>query len=129
MKYKYPYVLLRGKYFPIIPLIVSKSNTSVPIVALIDSGAVISLFDASIGQALGLNIESGESYNPKGIGGSIRAYLHNVILKIGDVEIDVKVGFTDQLSVPINLLGRDGFFETFLILFNDKEKSVSLEKI
>ena len=128
MKYKHNYVFLKGKSFPIIPLLVGRDGKQIPIMALIDSGAITSLFDADIARALGIEIENGEPYKPKGIGGSITAYIHKVALKIDNEEIMIRVAFTDELLVPINLLGREGLFEAFSVLFNDMDKSVTLEK-
>lgn len=129
MKYRYDYVPIMGKFFPIIPLFVTRADRFIPIYALIDSGAIVSLFNSGIGRALGIEIEKGEIFRPTGIGGQILSYMHEVILKIGDVEVKTKVAFTDQLALNVNLLGREGFFNAFSVLFNDKEKAVTLEKI
>jgi len=129
VKYAHDYVPIVGKFFPIIPLFVARADRVVPIYALIDSGAIVSLFNSGIGRALGIEIEKGEPFRPTGIGGQILTYMHEVVLKIGDVELKTKVAFTDQLALNINLLGREGFFDNFSVLFNDKERKVTIEKI
>ena len=126
--YKYDYVPVKEKFFPIIPLFVVRADNFVPINALIDSGAIVSLFKAGVGRALGIEIESGEPFRPAGIGGHILSYLHEVVLKIEAVEIKTRVAFTDQLAVDVNLLGREGFFDAFSVLFNDREKIITLSK-
>ncbi len=118
-----------GKFFPIIPLFVIRADKLMPIYALIDSGAIVSLFNADVGRALGIEVEKGEPFRPTGISGSILSYIHEVVLKIEDMEIKAKVAFTDQLAVNVNLLGREGFFNEFSVLFNDREKAVTLEKL
>ncbi len=50
--------------------------------ALVDSGASVSLFDGSIGRALGLVIRKGKRIRPAGISGVISAYVHRVALKV-----------------------------------------------
>lgn len=129
MKYEFDYVRIGNKFFPIIPFLVKADKEFVPVNALVDSGATISLFNADVGRALKLDIEKGEKFYPTGISGKILTYLHEVIIKIGDFEIKTKVAFTDELAVKINLLGREDIFESFSVLFNDKLKKIVLEKI
>jgi predicted aspartyl protease len=129
MKYEFDYVKIGNKFFPIIPFIVKNKEEFVPLNALVDSGATISLFNADVGRALKIDIEKGEKFYPTGIGGKILTYIHEVNLKIGDHEIKTKVAFTDELAVRINLLGRENVFENFSVLFNDKLKKIVLEKI
>jgi len=129
MKYEFDYVKIGNKFFPIIPFLVKSDREIVPVNALVDSGATISLFNADVGRALKIDIEKGEKFYPTGISGKILTYIHEVILKIGDYEIKTKVAFTDELAVKINLLGRENIFENFSVLFNDKLKRIVLEKI
>jgi len=129
MKYEFDYVRIGSKFFPMIPFIVKSKEEFVPINALVDSGATISLFNADVGRALKIDIEKGEKFYPVGINGKILTYVHEVIVKIGDYELKTKVAFTDELAVKINLLGRESIFENFSVLFNDKLKKISLEKI
>jgi len=129
MKYEFDYVKIGNNFFPIIPFIVRSNEEFVPVNALVDSGATISLFNADIGRALKIDIEKGEKFYPTGISGKIPTYIHEVIIKIGDYEVKTKVAFTDELAVKINLLGRESIFENFAVLFNDKLKKIVLEKI
>ena len=48
--------------------------------AIIDSGASGCLFHASIGRAIGLNIEAGERTETLGIAGETKVFLHNIWL-------------------------------------------------
>ncbi len=129
MKYEFDYVRIGNKFFPIVPFIVKNNEELVPVNALVDSGATISLFNADVGRALKIDIEKGEKFYPVGISGKILTYIHEVTIKIGDCEIKTKVAFTDELAVKINLLGRENIFENFSILFNDKLKKIVLENI
>ena len=128
MKYEFDYVRIGNKFFPIIPFIVKSNEELVPVNALVDSGATISLFNADVGRALKLDIEKGENFYPVGISGKILTHIHEITIKIGDYEVKTKVAFTDELAVKINLLGRENIFENFSILFNDKLKKITLEK-
>jgi hypothetical protein len=76
--------------------------------ALVDSGADASIFHASIAEALGLDLKSGENREFFGVSGhSIQAYFHPIkLLIVGTSEpINLVVGFTSSPGVGA-LLGR-----------------------
>ena len=81
----------RSQYFgwsilkPIIPVRVVVNKKELNYAALIDSGADFCIFDADIGEYLGLDIESGEYIEFGGIQdrGGAKAFLHDVSLNIG----------------------------------------------
>jgi len=128
MLYNFEYAKVADRFFPIIPLLVGKGDEWVPIDALVDSGAVISLFTADVGRALGLKVEDGEPFKPTGISGNLTAYLHSIKLKVGEIDIQTRAAFTDQLALKINLLGREGLFEHFQVVFNEKRKQLTLNE-
>jgi hypothetical protein len=49
--------------------------------AIIDSGASQCIFHASIGRAIGLDIEKGRSATTQGIAGPVKLYLHDISLR------------------------------------------------
>ena len=97
----------------------TRGNPSPRIEAIIDSGAPECLFHASIGRAIGLQIESGIKYQMGGIvaGAMIEVYYHDVKLWAGSDHVHVRAGFSDQFSVA-GILGRRGFFENFIVTFD-----------
>ncbi len=69
---------------PIIPIGISVANRNLRYAALIDSGADFCIFDAAIGEELGIDIRLGKRVNFGGVqerGGS-DAFLHKVTLNI-----------------------------------------------
>lgn len=54
---------------PVIPIEIIYRNKSVPYEVLIDSGADFCIFDAQIGEILGVPIEEGEKFEVAGITG------------------------------------------------------------
>ena len=92
-----------------------------------DSGASISLFDGDIARELGITIRKGKKITPSGIGGSISAYVHDVMLKIGDEEFEGEVAFTYRRRPPMNLLGRTSVFKRFLVTFDERSGRTILE--
>lgn len=86
--------------------------------AVIDSGATLCLFHSSIGTAIGLNIEKGESDETMGVNGvATKLFKHKVNLHVLGSMFRIEAGFTDQLPLA-GLLGRIGFFEHFKITFD-----------
>lgn len=86
--------------------------------AIVDTGSDYCLFDANIGASIGIKIISG----PEGpLGGIIpgargKVYYHNVRLVVGADIVDIKAGFSWDLTA--NILGHFGFFENFLVTLN-----------
>lgn len=101
-------------------------------VALLDSGADISAIPLSIAEILGLDL-SGEKTSAYGIGGKVDSIQTkmNVLIEKGhehyNFQIPVKV-ILDGYDFPV-LLGRMGFFDKFMISFNQDKEKVSLKKI
>jgi hypothetical protein len=87
--------------------------------ALVDTGASKCLFHASIGRAIGLNVENGEEDRTIGVSGKpTTIYLHDVSLHVpGGHILRINAGFTDELPMA-GILGRNGFLEHFRVLFD-----------
>ena len=86
--------------------------------ALIDSGASRCIFHASIGKAIGFDLEKGEKEETVGISGkSSVIYLHTVSLYIAAQIITIKAGFSYDIPLA-GVLGRMGFFDKFRIVFD-----------
>jgi hypothetical protein len=82
---------------------------------------------------LGIELEKGEKGEIGGIltGSREPRYFHKVTLFVEDHwTFSVRAGFVRKLSVP-GILGRDGFFDHFLVQFDHSGKPpvVHLEKI
>lgn len=100
-------------------------------VALLDSGADISAMPKDIAEILGLNLRGKVSF-AYGIGGKARCVETKVTILIAKghesyrFTIPMKV-ILDKYDFPI-LLGRAGFFDKFVITFDQQEKKVLLKK-
>lgn len=127
MIFKFPYLEFQKRFYPIIKVALSKGQEKINTEALVDSGAVTSLFHGSIGREIGLEIESGELRVFQGIGGKIIGYLHPVTISIEDVEFIGNIAFSDELATSLNILGRESFFERFIVEFNENKKELELE--
>lgn len=91
-----------------------------PIVVYVDSGADVTVLKRSYGELIGIAVEKGKYAEFKGVSGNkIKTYIHVVEMKIGDVEIEVKVAFAID-DTPPNLLGRIDVFNVFDLYFKSR---------
>lgn len=104
---------------PIIPIGLLFNGKSVKYEALIDSGADFNIFNAEIGELLGINIRSGKKVKFSGIAGEpFEVFLHNLTLEIGGWQYKIVAGFSYEISpYGFGILGQKGFFDIFRIKF------------
>jgi len=86
---------------------------------IVDTGADYSLLPRFMADQLGVNLEKDcKVFYTRGIGGEEKVYLlQKTKVKIGNWEKVVPVGFLNKENIP-PLLGRQGFLETFEVLFS-----------
>jgi hypothetical protein len=96
--------------------------------AIIDSGASQCIFHASIGRAIGLEIEKGKLMTTNGIQGPTNIYMHDVSLYAPGGIVPAYAGFSDALPIA-GLLGMTGFFEYFEIIFDPTAMHVELKRL
>ena len=113
-------------YFPAIPLYISTGDKQLKLRALIDSGATISILRHEVAEELGIIIEQGEEIYLGGVGGRIKGFIHEVNLDVVGKLFRCPVVFSREYLVSFNLLGRQGFFERFMITFDEKHKRLLL---
>lgn len=114
---------------PIIPIEVysEEVQTYLAYGAIVDSGAEYCMFDAQIGQAMGLIIKEGDSVDLKGADGSVfKAYLHDVRYQVGGYGRSARIAFTYHMAPGTGILGREGFFNFFRVEFDHRNKKVHL---
>lgn len=94
--------------------------------AIIDSGPSRCMFHGSIGRAIGLEIEKGQPEDTTGINGPSVNYFHSVNLYAPGGVLAIRAGFSDDLPIA-GLLGMNGFFDHFKIIFNHESLHCELE--
>lgn len=95
---------------------------------IVDSGASRCMFNADIGRYIGLDVESGDLEETQGISGLEDAYVHEIALYVPGGPVTTKAAFVENLPVP-GLLGMCGFFENFIVTFNQSELLFEIERI
>ena len=128
---KFPYQQRHGRFLPMIPIKLKSVNGEwITFDAFVDSGASYSIFTAEIGEILGLDIEDGNKiYVTVGDGSLITVYLLEIDVEIGEKTFKATVGFSKQLGIGFNIIGRKDIFERFEVCFNEKEKVVEFIEI
>lgn len=105
-------------YYPYLQVAVRYQEKAVLMHALVDSGAIDTLFPASLAGELGVDLLSGVRKVYFGLGGnSAVGYLHDCHLQVQGFKqwTPLRIGFVDTIRVP--LLGQSGFFEHYQIIF------------
>lgn len=122
----YKYYFNGHSYFPVVPLYFTTSKKRVRALALIDSGASISIFRTETATTLGISIESGVKTILGGVGGKIVGYVHKLPIEVAGKKFICPIVFSRDYLVSFNLLGREAFFEQFQITFDEKHRRLSL---
>ena len=129
MRFPY-YKLERDNFAPIIPLKILGSEGWITFEAYIDSGASFSIFNKDRAEILGIDPKKGEGISlTVGNGGLLEVYVHKLQVEFANVRFSALIGFSYQLGVGFNLLGRKSFFERFKICFDDKHRFVELHNL
>jgi len=126
---KFKYSPRKDKDFPVIPITLINKDIEIETDALIDSGANISVFREELAECLEVVVEDGEEILLQGLGGRIVGYIHELTIRINDEKFRCKIVFSKEMTVGLNILGREGFFEHFQITFNERQKEIILNKI
>ena len=124
---KFPYVFLKDRFYPIVPVGLIRGKETVRAEALVDSGANISIFHGEFCRELGLKLESGEKRIFQGIGGKITGYIHAISLNVNEHLFPCKVAFSNEMITGLNIIGREDFFDRFIVIFDDIKRELELK--
>ncbi len=118
---RFPYLPVDKKEFaPIIPLKMFGKDGWIGFEAYVDSGASFSIFHIDRAEILGIKYEKGERIHMTvGDGGLIEVFIHRLKVRLAGEGFFADIGFSKQLGIGFNLLGRKSFFDRFRICFDD----------
>lgn len=108
-----------------------KNETPIDVIALLDSGADVSIIPKGLAEYLKLNLKNKDV--SKGIGGEIKIWNSSIDIGIhGGHENynfrNIPVQVAEDDTIPI-ILGRAGFFDKFIISIDEKRQKVRLKRI
>lgn len=117
-------------YRPVIDIsVASNEGKTQDYFVLVDSGADNCIFDAEIGELIGLKVKSGKVKKIFGVSGkSIDVYFHDIFISVGGHEFPLKCGFSSEIANNgYGVLGQVGFFDQFKkVIFDYSRKVVEL---
>lgn len=116
---------------PVIPIEIIYKEKSVPYEVLIDSGADFCIFDAQIGEILGIPVEEGEKFEVAGITGEKEPiYFHDVKIKVGGWDYNIKTAFLRKVGpYGYGVVGQRGFFDNLIVKFDLIKEEIELKPI
>jgi len=111
----------------VIPVVI-RAKYITKLYALVDSGAAVSLFHISVADDAGIDLRDTEKKYLAGVGGYISAYIKKEVeMEIeGLGKLKMPVAFTEYISSDLAILGRQGFFEHFEIVFREWRRELEL---
>lgn len=126
MKFKYkkysPYVIR-----PVIPIEVAYKSQSIQQEVLVDSGADNCIFDAEVGETLGIDVKKGKMSQAAGITGKpAPIYKHTIKINVGGYDYNIEAGFKYDYYWPYSIVGQIGFFSLFIVKFDFKKEEVEI---
>lgn len=111
---------------PVIPVNLKSGNKSIAYEALVDSGADLCLFDAELGEYLGIEVKAGKKREVFGVGGKASIYyLNKITVEVGGWSFEIEAGFMFGVSgnqLRYGVLGQRGFFDQFKSINFDYNK-------
>jgi hypothetical protein len=122
--YQFPYVRFHGKYYPLIPIALTRGDRNVNTFALLDSGASISVFRPEIAEALNIPRKSRTGMRLGTAAGGVDIGISRVRVEVGRTAFKARIGFSRAFAASFNILGRESFFHKFSICFNEMSRTV-----
>jgi len=111
-----------------VPLTLSVSRVLVDCKAKVDTGSSHCIFSRTLGEHLGLDIETGLRLPVSTITGNFLAYLHEVDISLASFEFSALIGFAEHEEFQRNVLGRHGFIEQIVLGLVDYEGKLYLSR-
>lgn len=115
---------------PVVPVQLAQGDNAIVSLGYVDSGAFYSLFAGTDGDRLGIDWRAKPSINMAvGTGATLTAHLNRVSLSIGEETWEAVIGFSGDLRIGVNLIGRISIFERFVFCFNDAGRELTMTSV
>ncbi|OGK31340.1 hypothetical protein A3F29_02830 [Candidatus Roizmanbacteria bacterium RIFCSPHIGHO2_12_FULL_33_9] len=116
---------------PIIPVTLKHNKKELKYVALLDSGADFNIFHSELAEVLDIDLNKLSKNTFGGINKGTQGSSQMTVIEIGvdDYTFDAPVYFSPDISLDgYGIVGQQGFFDKFKILFNLEAKKIELKK-
>lgn len=126
MRFKFPYSSYKGLKVPLVPIRLQGENGWHWVWAYVDSGATYSIFHSDVAARLELDFRSGKKMPAMvGDGKIIDVFLHELQVGLNENVFKATIGFSADLKIGFNLLGRQDIFQVFRVCFSDRYHEVT----
>lgn len=116
---------------PVVPIKLKNGEETINYEVLVDSGADLCIFDAEIGEALGIEVKKGTPKEVFGIGGKASVFfLHKVEIELGGWTYKIDAGFMPNVAGRVaqyGVVGQKGFFDNFIVKFDLLKEEIDLK--
>jgi len=112
-----------------LPIELSFGQESIILTARLDTGASNCIFQRSLAEAIGLEVEKGRKEIFNTVTGNFVAYGHEVQLKMlncPELELFTTVYFADNYSFRRDVIGRQGWLDRLRVAIIDYEAKIFL---
>lgn len=96
--------------------------------ALLDSGADMSMFHADFAIYLGIDLGTCQTTRSGGIGGQVTTSICPVELEVERALFTANVMFSLQIPTTVALLGRDNVFDVFTFGFDQRSNRLLIDR-
>lgn len=103
-------------------------SVSAQVTAKIDTGSSLCVFARSVGEDLGIEIDSGNPRTLSTATGTFRVFGHNLTLRTDGIEFDSEVFFPEHEGFDRNVLGRHSWLNRVIIGINDYNGELYLSR-
>jgi hypothetical protein len=103
-------------------------DSSIHVLAKVDTGSDRCIFSRESGERLGFEIESGEVQGFRTAAGSFLTYGHPLTLITAEFSFDSTVYFANDESFDHNVLGRFGWLDRVIVGINDYDGKLYLSR-
>ncbi|MGK7900716.1 MAG: hypothetical protein AB4352_04750 [Hormoscilla sp.] len=125
---RFQYQKVNGRLQPIISIGLKLQNKWYPFDFYVDSGSEYSILRSEIADIVGFNYRTGNRISLQvGDGSFILIYLHELEVQLGRERFTCPLGFSQQLGVDFNVLGKMGIFDRFKICFQQDPGLITFE--
>lgn len=116
-------------YRPVISIRLEYKGQSYKHEVLVDSGSDLCLFHADMTEVLGIDLAECDLKYIGTVAGSSPFYMHDVIIKVGEVNKKITAGFIHGMPNSYGIVGLQGFFDSFTTTFDLSKKEIELTAI
>lgn len=116
---------------PIIPITLKHNKKELNYVALLDSGADFNIFHSEIAEVLDIDLSKLPKSTFGGINKGTQGIMQMTVIEIGvyDYTFNAPVHFSPDISPDgYGIVGQQGFFDKFKVLFNLEARKIELKK-